>query len=323
MNTKRWVALIIFVGLFLFYSLAQISTSSFLVPNEREWNEEVYQKGALERLALLEVEGVITNASQGGGLFSSSLYNHDTFLKQLEHAYKDERIKGIVLKVNSPGGGVVESDEIYQTIRDLKAEHDKPLVVYMSNTAASGGYYISALADEIYANRSTITGSIGVIISSLNYQELAEKWGVKDQTFTSGPHKDIMSPMKEMSAEERQIMQSIVDEMYDNFIDVIVEGRGMSKDKVLQLADGRIYTGTQAKEVGLVDELGFLDDAIEGATALAKIENPTVIRYELSGWSAFPFMKSQFIQDYFAQQATFKKVLSQQHSPSFMYLFTW
>lgn len=305
MTKKRWIALIVFLAIMLLSAVTQLGTAS-LRAGDKDWSEEIYQQGGLEQIALLEVEGVITNANQVGGFFSSPLYNHEVFLKQLKEAFQNEQIKAILLHVNSPGGGVVESDEIYHTIRKLKAEYEKPLVVYMSNTAASGGYYISALADTIYANRSTITGSIGVIISSLNYRELAEEWGVKDQTFTSGPHKDIMSPMKEMTAKEREIIQSIVDELYANFVDVIVEGRKMSREDVLQIADGRIYTGSQAKELGLVDEIGFLDEAIEGTAALANLDHPTVIRYKQSSWGNFGFMGK-----------------TDNHSTTFMYLLPW
>lgn len=320
MNKKRWLALVIFVAILALSSLVQLTTGAIKLSSDKQWNEEIYQQGGLDRIALLEVEGVITSVQETSGLFTSKGYNHELFLKQLKEAFGNEQIKGIVLKVNSPGGGVVESDEIYHTIRQLKAEYEKPIVVYMANTAASGGYYISALADKIYATRSTITGSIGVIISSINVKELADEWGIRDQTFTSGPHKDILSPLKEVTEEEREIIQGIVDEMYDNFVDVVAEGRKLPREKVLELADGRIYTGSQAKELGLIDELGFLDDAIKGVAELAKVEEPTVIRYKQSGWGAFAFMSKLHLA---SSDMALANYTSLPHHLSFMYLLPW
>src|SRR5699024_9499864 len=129
----------------------------------------------------------------------------------------------------------------------------------MGGMAASGGYYVAAPADKIFAEATTLTGSIGVIMESVNYAELAENHGVKFNTFTSGKHKDIMSPSREMTEEEHDIMQSMIDEMYDEFVDVIVDGRGMDEQTVREVGDGRIYTGKQAKEVELIDDLGSLD----------------------------------------------------------------
>jgi protease-4 len=289
-----------------------------------EWKEEIVQHGGANKIAILDIEGVIADQPTGD-FFNQVGYNHQAFLKQLEHAFQDTTIKGILLRVNSPGGGVVESDEIYHKIIHLKEEHPKPIVTYMANMAASGGYYISAPTDQIYANRSTLTGSIGVIMSAYNVQELAENWGVKQETFKSGAHKDIMSSMREMTNEERRIIQSIVDESYDNFLDVIVTGRkdkGMTMEKLIPLADGRIFTGNQAKELGLIDEIGFMDDAIKGTAALAEVENPTVVRYKQSGWSAFNNL-FVMLQGKSNDLLGIKELIHTQYNPSLMYLFQW
>ncbi|MDQ0339770.1 protease-4 [Caldalkalibacillus uzonensis] len=320
MSRKRWIALVVFVLLFGFYTFFQtIEALPEMGIGDLEWKEEVYQYGGLDRIALLEVEGVIMDQTPGT-FFTSVNYNHRLFLKQLKHAFEDETVAAVVMRVNSPGGGVVESDEIFHTVRELKEEYDKPFVVYMGNTAASGGYYISAAADKIVANRNTITGSIGVIISTYNIHELAENWGIKEESITSGPYKDILSPMKEVTDGERAILQSLVDEMYDNFVDVIIEGRGMERNKVLQLADGRIYSGQQAKELGLVDELGFLDDAIDHAAEMAGIENPTVISYK-TGWSAFNtfFVRFSGANDLLGV----REIINHPPTPSLMYLLKW
>jgi protease-4 len=146
--------------------------------------------------------------------------------------------------------------------------------------AASGGYYVSAPAERIYANADTLTGSLGVIVSLLNYEETFDMIGLRQIIFKSGEFKDIGSPVRELSEEERDILQGIVDQAYEGFVDVIVEGRDLPRDEVLDLADGRIYTGQQALEVGLVDELGNLDSAIAGARELAGLdEDALVVRY--------------------------------------------
>jgi protease-4 len=330
MTAKRWVALGIATALFFFYVVGQVATNFFFKDNlllqgyNLEWQEEVYQQGGLDRIALLEVDGVIID-QPSGDIFNPVGYNHRTFLKQIEHAFKDKSIHGIILRVNSPGGGVVESDEIYHKIMEMKEKYKKPIVAYMANMAASGGYYISAPTDKIYANRSTLTGSIGVIISSYNVQELAENWGIKQEVIKSGPHKDIMSTMREMTEAERSIIQSIVDESYENFLDVVVEGRedvGMTKEKLRPLADGRIFTGMQAKEAGLVDAIGFMDDAIEDTADLAGINNPTVITYTQSGWPALNQMFATF-QGSSKDLLGIKELMQKQHQPSLMYLFKW
>ncbi|GGK12433.1 putative signal peptide peptidase SppA [Caldalkalibacillus thermarum] len=320
MSRKRWIALGVFVILFLFYAFFQtIEAMPELGIGDQEWKEEVYQFGGLDRIALLEVEGVILDQTPGA-FFTSVNYNHRLFLKQLKHAFEDKTVGAVVMRVNSPGGGIVESDEIFHTVLKLKEEHDKPFVVYMGNMAASGGYYISAPADKIVANRHTITGSIGVIINSYSVQELAERWGIRDESVTSGPYKDILSSMKEMTDEERAILQGLVDEAYENFVDAIVQGRGLDRNKVLQLADGRIYSGQQAKELGLVDELGFLDDAIDQAADLAGIENPTVITYK-TGWSAFNTLFARFsgVNDWLGV----RDMIYHQPTPNLMYLLKW
>jgi protease-4 len=330
MTAKRWVALGIATALFFFYVVGQVATNFFFKDNmllqdyNLEWQEEVYQQGGLDRIALLEVDGVIID-QPSGDIFNPVGYNHRSFLKQIEHAFKDKNIKGIVLRVNSPGGGVVESDEIYHKITEMKEKYKKPIVAYMANMAASGGYYISAPTDKIFANRSTLTGSIGVIISSYNVQELAENWGVKQEVIKSGPHKDIMSTMREMTDEERNIIQSIVDESYENFLNVVVEGRedvGMTKEKLRPLADGRIFTGQQAKKAGLIDGIGFMDDAIKETADLAGINNPTVITYKQTGWPAFNQLFATF-QGSSKDLLGIKELMHKQHQPSLMYLFKW
>ena len=285
MKQKRLVALGVFI-LLLILNTAFSSVENSIYTSKGGWDEEIHTQGSIEQLALLEVDGIIQDTGSGYAGFGTS-YDHQTFLNQLEYAFENESIKGVVLKVNSPGGGVLESDEIHRKINLLKKEYKKPIVVYMDGVAASGGYYISAPADKIVANRNTMTGSLGVIMEGVNYHQLAENYGVKTDVIKSGTYKDIFSPMKEMTPEERAILQSLVDESYQFFVDVISEGRKLSKEKVLQIADGRIYSALQAKELGLIDEVGYLEDAISSAAKLSNVDNPTVVKFKQPKWSAF------------------------------------
>lgn len=295
MNKKRWWALAIFMVLLVVWSVSSTKvkqiesadTSNYLpyfnrLENKQAWTTQIYREGKGKTLALVKLEGVITETSANSRSVSSS-YNHQVFLKQLESAFSREDIKGVIMQVNSPGGGVYESDEIYNRILELKAKYNKPLVVYMSQEAASGGFYVSMAADKIYANRNTITGSIGVILRTYNYQELADKIGIKDVTFKSGAQKDLLNPMRPLNEEEAAIVQGVVNESYGYFVDIVAKGRNMDRNQVLQLADGRIYTGTQAKNLGLVDELGNLDQAINGTAELAHTTDPKILLYEPPG----------------------------------------
>ena len=230
-----------------------------------------------DAVAIVRVEGVIVSGSApvgpfdgGGGAYSDQIVEH------LEQAQKDSSVKAIVLRINSPGGSVVASDEIYQQM--LKME--KPIVVSMGELAASGGYYISAPADLVMANPATLTGSIGVITQIPNLEELMEKIGVEVVVIKSGIHKDEGSPFREMTEEEEAIWQAIIDEAYSQFVAIVVEGRGLPEEKVREIADGRVYTGKQAMELGLVDELGNLPQAIDRAAELGGIEGePRLVEY--------------------------------------------
>jgi protease-4 len=291
-NKKRWLALGIFIVLIVVYMTSSMGSieketqatsalTKYINGNNSGWATTVYKEGSGQKLALLKIEGIIMENDSSSSTLST--YNHQVFLKQIEAAFADPDIKGIILQLNSPGGGVYESDEVYHRIMQLKAQYKKPLVVYMSQQAASGAYYIAMAADKIYANRNTMTGSIGVIISTYNYSELAKKIGVKDVTFKSAANKDLLNPMRPITADEQTIMQNMVDESYNYFVDIVTKGRNLEREKVLQLADGRIYSGAQAKNLGLVDEIGYMQDAIDGTARLAKTSDPQVLLYENPG----------------------------------------
>ena len=215
-----------------------------------------------EKIGIIEVVGPID---------SSKL-----LIEQI-HDFRDSRsVKAVVLRIDSPGGGVGPSQEIYSEVRKLAEV--KPLIVSMGSVAASGGYYIAAPASRLFANPGTITGSIGVIMSFANYQELLEKVGVKNQVVKSGKFKDIGSGSRSFTAAEEKLVQSLIDDVHAQFVEAISLGRKMSTGQVARLADGRIFSGRQALDVGLVDELGNLQDAIAYAAELAGLgTDPTLV----------------------------------------------
>lgn len=246
-------------------------------PPERFQEKYVTGEG-VDKVAVLPVVGQISSA--GSDALGAQTATPETLRNQLRQAERDDSVKAVVIEVNSPGGGVVASDRMHESIQEFKEETEKPVVVSMGDTAASGGYYIATVADEIVANENTLTGSLGVIFSYFNFAEAAEEYGIEQEIIQSGPYKDIGSPTREPTEEELQILQAYVNDAYDSFVRVIVEGRGLSEEEVRELADGRIYSGQQAEALGLVDALGNLESAAEVAGDLAGVEEATVVRYQ-------------------------------------------
>jgi protease-4 len=227
------------------------------------------------KIVVIPLSGTITTG--GSLLFPGSTITPGLVRDYLTKAEKDTAVKAIVFHIESPGGEIAPCQEILWEIERVK--ETKPIVVSMGGTAASGGYYISTQADKIVALPTTMTGSIGVISQVINIEGLLEKLGIQIETFKGGKYKDMYSGFREMTPEEEEIMQGMIDEYYEHFVDVVAEGRELGKEEVRNLATGQIYTGTAAKELGLVDELGGLDTAIDLATELAGIEAPIVEYY--------------------------------------------
>ena len=224
-----------------------------------------------ETIALIKVEGVITGGSAPGGMFAYETGASSLTISDLLHRAKaDSAVKAVVLRVNSPGGSAAASDEIYQAI--LECSKTKPVVVSMGDVAASGGYYLASAADYIFANGATLTGSIGVIFSLFNWQELAAKIGIEDMTLTAGEHKDLGSPWRGMTTEEQAVMKDLLDEVHGQFIRAVAAGRAnLSEEQVRELATGDIFTGESAVGNGLVDEVGGLYAALAKAQQLAGV----------------------------------------------------
>ncbi len=241
--------------------------------------EEEYVSGeGPEKIVAVPVEGTIAPAESSlGGVQPTA--TPEGLADALRQAADDPSVRAVVLEINSPGGGVTASDEMHQSILDFKKNTEKPVVVSMGDVAASGGYYISTAADRIVANETTLTGSLGVIFQLTNFSEAADKYGISQVVIKSGKFKDIGNSFRKMTPEEREIFQSLVDESYAEFVDVISEGRDMPKERVREIADGRIYSGSQARELGLVDSFGGLDEAAAIAAEEAGATETTVVRY--------------------------------------------
>lgn len=318
MKRRRWIALSVVLLLVAAALVVGWATGNFDLAfgTDKEWEEEVIAGSGQQRIALIPVEGTISESS--GGLLSDGFVFAD-LLSQLQQAMEDETVRAVVLRINSPGGEVVASDEIYRKIKELQ-NHGKPVVASMGGTAASGGYYIAAAADRIVANPNTLTGSIGVIFTLPNYEGLADLLGYKETVIKSGAMKDIGNPLREIRPEEREVFQSLVDEIYLRFVDLVAAERGLSREKVLSIADGRIYSGQQALELGLVDELGALDDAFEVAKQLAGLDEALFIRYK------YPSMGLLELTGFFGRTpatdvAELKKLFPFSTGPRLLYLY--
>ncbi|HEX7169496.1 MAG TPA: signal peptide peptidase SppA [Rubrobacter sp.] len=240
--------------------------------------EEYVSGDGASKIAVVPVEGTIASADDSLGGTQPTV-TPEGLADALRQAGGDPTVAAVVLEVNSPGGGVTASDEMHQSILDFKENTGKHVVVSMGDTAASGGYYISTAADRIVANETTLTGSLGVIFQLTNFAEAADKYGIKQEVIKSGKYKDIGNSFRELKPEEREILQSIVNESYAQFVDVISAGRNIPEERVREIADGRVYSGLQAEELGLVDSFGGLDEASAAAGRLAGTSDTTVVRY--------------------------------------------
>ena len=278
MKSRGLVVALIVLGLIACASLACIGIVAIRLTTDST-------AGFGDAVAIIYVEGPIVMGKPESDFGSTGIAYSEEIVKYLRDAAKDSAVKAIVLRVESPGGSGVASREIYDEIIATRST-GKPIVASFGEVAASGGYYISAAAHKIYAHPGTITGSIGVISVLPNLEGLTEKIGVKMVVVKSGLHKDESYGYRDLTPEEREIWQKMIDEAYTDFVDIVAQGRHLDVEHVKQLADGRIYTGKQAKEVGLVDELGNLDAAVDAAAKMAKISG-TPRRIEFRRTSGF------------------------------------
>ncbi|OQA92544.1 MAG: putative signal peptide peptidase SppA [Elusimicrobia bacterium ADurb.Bin231] len=253
------------------------------------------------KIAVVNVYGTIRASMRSAGSIRDS---SEKVIKRLKKIGEDKSVKAVVLRINSPGGTVAAVQEIHAEI--LKLKKDKKVVVAsFSDVAASGGYYIATAADKILANPGTLTGSIGVIMELSNFSSLMKKIGVKIETIKSGVHKDIGSFSREMTPEEKKILQDLINESYNDFVREVATGRKMDEEKVRLLADGRIFTGRQAVREGLVDMIGGLDDAIEEAKKLSGIKGKCKIVTDSEPWERF----MEILPASFEESLAFDKVV--------------
>lgn len=258
--------------------------SAVSVVRERKFEEVVVQPGrATSKIAVIPLEGIIAtgqSSSLGGNLPAD-------FRQALAQAKEDSAVKAVVISVDSPGGEITASDTLYHALREFSRE--KPAVVFMNSIGASGAYYTACGGTVILCNPTTFTGSIGVIISTLNYRELFGKVGLESVVFKSGKFKDLLSGARELTEEEREYVQGLVMQSYERFLGIVAEARKLSPATLRNgVADGRILSGTDAQEAGLVDGLGYIEDAYAKARELASVPEGLVVRYRrsvgLSDW---------------------------------------
>lgn len=240
--------------------------------------EETIEGVGEKKIVLIPVEGVIRSGPSA--LVPDEAGLVESFKKRLEKAREDANVEAILLRIDSPGGGITASDIIYNELIRYKEEKKKKVVACLGDVAASGAYYVAMASDKIVAHPTTVTGSIGVILPLINVSGLIERYGIEDKSITSGPFKDIGSPLKPMSTEEEAVLRGIVEEMYTRFITIVSKGRNIQLGEVRKLADGRIYTAQQAQALGLIDQTGYLSDAIKLTKELAGLKEAKVVKYK-------------------------------------------
>jgi protease-4 len=279
-----------------------------------------------DKVLLIDISGALTT-SKDSGLFSEPSLPA-RLKEELTKAEEDDHIKAIVLRINTPGGTVTSSDILYHELQEFKQKRKVPIITSIMDLGTSGGYYVAMASDYIFAHPSTITGSIGVIMLTLNAQGLMEKVGIQPAAIVSGPNKGMGSPFRAMKEEERAIFQDAIDRLYARFLAVVEEGRPeLNTTQIRQLADGRIYTADIAKAKGLIDEIGYLDDAIERAKKTAQLIDAQVVTYTRNSRENHQNIYSHFESPSVGQlgfpQLTANSVLGALHggTPQMMYMW--
>ena len=266
----------------LLIALAGCSLVSIdLQPRIRPLEEETVEGKGDPKILLLDLSGLLAEDSPSFSLTTPPprVPLLARVREELQKAADDDGIKAVIVRINSPGGTITASDIVYREIQTFKAKRKIPVIAAMMDVAASGGYYAALAADRILAHPTTVTGSIGVVMLTVNAQGLLEKLGVAPLAIKSGEMKDAGSPFRKLTDQERAVFQSLIDEMFSRFVRLIVESRKIPEDRVRGFADGRIYTAEQARALGLVDRIGYLDDAIDMAKEAAGIKEARVVMY--------------------------------------------
>ncbi len=265
--------------LFLFFLSGCIHVDLF--SGGKALQETIISGEGSDKILLIDISGTLTTSKESGIFSTPSLPAR--LKEELTKAEKDDHVKAIILRINTPGGTVTSSDILYHELQEFKQKRKLPIITSILDIGTSGGYYVAMASDYIVAHPSTITGSIGVIMLTLNAQGFLEKVGIQPAAIVSGPNKSMGSPFRAMKEAERAIFQDVIDRLYARFLFVVEAGRPkLTTAKIRELADGRIYTADIAKAEGLIDEIGYLDDAIERAKTNAKLTDAQVVTYTRS-----------------------------------------
>ena len=271
-NSSRWFwgifLSLVFIGL-IFVGIAFLFFASVI---KQETTSGYYSTGSGDKIGLVEINDVIINS--------------EDVVQQIKKFREDKSIKAIILRINSPGGGVAASQEIYEEVKYTR-DHGKLVVVSMGSIAASGGYYIACGSNLIVANPGTLTGSIGVIAQFISIKDLAEKLGIEETTVKSGELKDSGDPFKKMTDKDKEYFQDVVNNSFGQFLEVVSRERKINIDTLRQYATGRVFTGLQAKDIGLIDSIGTFEDAIRITSKMAGIEGEPRIVKERRRYSVF------------------------------------
>jgi protease-4 len=272
------------VGILLLLTAGCITVKVSLFEEPGPLKEKTVSGYGRDKVLLLDISGVILEGPHRILGLLKGVTSPARVKEELEKAAKDRRIKAVVIKINSPGGTVAASDVILHDLLAFKAERGVPVVVCLQGLATSGGYYVAQAGDTIIAYPTCITGSIGVLAMKLNLRGLMDKVGVDEDLVKSGRWKDFWSPFRPATPKEKEMMQQVIDQFYRGFVDVVATGRNLSLKEVRQAADGRIFTADQARDLKLVDQLGYLDDALELAKTKAGLpKEARVVRYHRPG----------------------------------------
>jgi len=297
MRTTTFFAVLVVALLFVMTGCSAPSLLITPVPSSTKLEEMTVQEPTgpfADKIALIEVEGMLMNA-RVGGIFQAQENKLSLFTQQLEIAEKDPKVKAVVLRVNSPGGTVTCSDTMYQMIKRFREKTHKPVIASAQEVMASGAYYMSTACDQIVAQPTSVVGSIGVIFELFEVDQGLAKLGIAANTIKSKPHKDIGSPFRPMTEDERDILQASVDEYYHRFVGVVQAKYHLTDPEVLARAtDGRVFSGQDALQIGLIDRLGLLDDAIDLAREMSHAKNASVVMYKRPyGYSGSIYAETQ------------------------------
>jgi protease-4 len=312
-----------FSGLFIFLLSGCAFVNVSMVLETMPLEEKTLEGEGRSKILLLDVSGFISGKERRSGLHTESSMVA-TLKEALQVAKKDRDVRGVIIKINSPGGTVTASDIVYHELLSFRKQKGVLIYAVITDVGASGAYYVASASDKIMAHPTSITGSIGVVAMKFNMEKLMEKIGVQEETLKSADKKDMMSPFRPSTPEEKEIMQSIMDSLHERFVDVVVTGRNgsLSRKEIEPLADGRIYTSGQALESGLIDKIGYLEDAVELMKESLQIEEARVVTYVRPGsykGTIYSASRGPGVVNLININAD---ALSQTHGVQFMYLWS-